>query len=316
MAWFIQTIPNVVERLVNRIESPAIQDLFVRLITTEHPGQSGVIEWLAEQGLISRLVDFLSPQYPPTLHVIASDLLRGIIGVCAPAPFDPATVVDENAGPGGPNSKNNRLIRDLVSEESISKMTGFMLDDIELSDMNWKGLNGEGAEPSPADPFVVHPLPSISSATSSLSHVCMILVELIRRNNTDYSEPHLFHTLRLRLMKVRDQQVKNHAETGRTSAVDAADKADMETAMMEISPKMGIVHLGRLLTKIIDRFGELHRFLLEPRSHVSRIKAGVATFVEIDLTLLGPGNIPFIAKSTDGRTVQNHRDLRRAIAQL
>lgn len=269
MFWFIQTIPNVVERLINRIESPAIQDLFVRLITTEFHGQSTVIEWLAEQGLVNRLTNFLSPEYPPTLHVIAADLLKGIISVCAPAQFDPATVVDGHSGPGGPGSKNNRLIRDMVSEECISKMTGFMLDDIELSDKDWKGLNGEGAEPSPADPFVVHPLPSISSASSSLSQCSMVLVELIRRNNSDFSEPHLFHTLRNRLMTLRNQQLKDHAENGRTSAVDAADRDAMEDAMSEISPKMGIVHLGGLLAKMIDRFGDLHRFLLEPRSQVS-----------------------------------------------
>lgn len=273
MFWFIQTIPNVVERLINRIESPAIQDLFVRLITVEHSCQFAVIEWLAEEGLASRLIDFLSPEYPPTLHVIAGDLLKGIISVCAPAPFAPATVADENAGPGGPNSINNRLIREMVSEESIAKLTGFMLDDIELSDRDWKGLNGEGGEPSPADPFVVHPLPSTSSASSSLSQICTVLVELIRRNNSDYSEPHLFHTLRTRLMTLRDQQLKNHAENGRTSAVDAADRNAMEDAMEEISPKMGIVHLGGLLTKIIDRFGDLHRFLLAPRSQVSQIWA-------------------------------------------
>ena len=312
MFWFIRTIPDVVERLINRIESPAIQDLFVRLITAEHNGLPGVTEWLAEQGLISRLIEFLSPQYPPTLHVIAADLLKGIVGVCAPSPsFDPSAVAEENAGPGGPGSKNNRLIREMVSEESIDKMTGFMLDDIELSDRDWKGLNGEGRESSPADPFVVHPLPSIASASSSLSQICMVLVELIRRNNSDYSEPHLFHSLRTRLMSLRNQQLQSHSENGRTTAVDAADREAMEIAMLEISPKMGIVHLGGLLRKIIDRFGELHRFLLEPRSQVSLNSAGPAPIQEgvgntTDMSDLDPSILIFGFETTHDGTIPDY----------
>lgn len=276
MFWFIQTIPNVVERLINRIESPAIQDLFVRLISAEHNGVFGVTEWLAEEGLITRLIAFLSPEYPPTLHVIAVDLLKGIVSVCAPVPFDPqGGNAEEQAGPGGAGgSKNNRLIREMVSEESVASLIGFMLDDIGLSDRNWKGLNGEGAEPSPADPFVVHPLPSISSASSSLSQICMLLVELIRRNNSDFSEPHLFHTLRNRLMTVRTQymqtqQQESGGDGGERTTSDSDERELMEHAMLDLSPKMGIVHLGGLLSQLIDRFGDLHHFLLEPRSQVS-----------------------------------------------
>lgn len=275
MVWFIQTIPNVVERLVSRIESPAIQDLFVRLISAEHNGVFGVTDWLANEGLITRLIGFLSPEYPPTMHVIAADLLKGIVSVCAPVPFDPTGGnAEEQAGQGGgAGSKNNRLIREMVSDESISSMISFMLDDVGLSDRNWKGLNGEGADPSPADPFVVHPLPSISSASSSLSQICMLLVELIRRNNSDFSEPHLFHTLRNRLMTIRSQQLESQSEGGEGGGsggdAEADERAAMETAMSEISPKMGIVHLGGLLTQVIDKFGGLHQFLLEPRSQVS-----------------------------------------------
>lgn len=278
MVWFIQTIPNVVERLVTRIESPAIQDLFVRLISAEHNGVFGVTDWLANEGLITRLIKFLSPEYPPSMHVIAADLLKGIVSVCAPVPFDPTGGnAEEQAGQGGgAGSKNNRLIREMVSDESVSNMIGYMLDDVGLSDRNWKGLNGEDVDPSPADPFVVHPLPSISSASSSLSQICMLLVELVRRNNSDFSEPHLFHTLRNRLMTIRTQQLQTQSESGGEGATgggaaEGDERAAMEEAMEEISPKMGIVHLGGLLTKVIERFGDLHHFLLEPRSQVSRI---------------------------------------------
>jgi SIT4-associating protein SAP185/190 len=148
----------------------------------------------------------------------------------------------------------------MVSAESVSTMVGFMLDPIELTDRDWKGLDGDAS--SPADPFVVHPLPSIASASSSLSQICMIMVELIRRNNSDFSEPHLFHTLRNRLMTIKAERVNAGGDQG-------DDRVIMEQAMADISPTLGIVHLGPLITQITTRFEELFNHLLEPRSQVS-----------------------------------------------
>lgn len=242
------------------IESPAIQDLFIRLISAEE-GVSGIIDWLATEGFVKRLIALLSPEYPPTTHIIAADLLKITISICAPQTqvFNPqGGNAQEQAGPG--QSKDNRLIRDMVSAESVSTMVGFMLDPIELTDRDWKGLDGDSS--SPADPFVVHPLPSIASASSSLSQICMIMVELIRRNNSDFSEPHLFHTLRNRLMTIKAERVNAGSDQG-------DDRVIMEQAMADISPTLGIVHLGPLITQITTRFEELFNHLLEPRSQVS-----------------------------------------------
>lgn len=255
MIWFIQTIPNVVERMVQQIESPAIQDMFVRLITTEE-STPGIIEWLSTEGLVPRLIAYLSPNYPPTSHVIAADLLKITISICAlqTQPFNPAGGNAQEQAGGG-QSKDNRLVRDMVSETSISTMLGYMLDDIKLTDKDMK------VEDSTSDPFTVQPLPSVSSASSSLTQICTVLVELIRRNNSDFSEPHLFHTLRNQLMSVKSQQLSS-------GAVHADDRAAMEVVMTELSPKLGIVHLGSLITQITARFSQLFAFLLEPRSQV------------------------------------------------
>jgi SIT4-associating protein SAP185/190 len=262
MVWFIQTIPNVVERMMQHIDSPAIQDMFLRLISAEE-GVSGIIEWLASEGLVKRLIALLSPEYPPTTHVIAADLLKITIHICAPQtqPFNPnGGNAQEQAGPG--QSKDNRLLRDMVSEESISTMVGFMLDNLDLTDRDWKGLDENNV--SPADPFVVHPLPSVTSASSSLAQICTILVELIRRNNNDFSEPHLFHTLRNRLMTIKAERLSSGAGQGED------ERAIMADAMAEISPTLGIVHLGALVTQITARFGELYQHLIEPKSQVSQ----------------------------------------------
>jgi SIT4-associating protein SAP185/190 len=256
MILFLQTIPNVVERMVQLIDSPAIQDLFIRLISAEET-VSGVIEWLSSEGLVRRLIAYLSPHHPPTSHVIAADLLKITISICAPKThsFNPdGGNAEEQAGGG--QSKDNRLIRDMVSESNVATMMGFMLDDLELSDQDWKGTD------SPSDPFIVHPLPSISSASSSLTQICAILVEVIRRNNSDFSEPHLFHTLRNQLMTIKSQQLSS-------GAVNVDNRESMEAIMAELAPKLGIVHLGAVIAQITARFNQLFAFLLEPRSQVS-----------------------------------------------
>ncbi|WWD19174.1 hypothetical protein CI109_103632 [Kwoniella shandongensis] len=287
MVRFIQSLPNIVERIVARIASPAVQDILIRIVSSEEGGVTGVIDWLADEGLIPKLIELLSPHHSTATHIVAAEVLKSIITLCAPTPFNPhgGNAMEQQAGQGvqPPGTRDNRLIRELISETSVNTMIGFMLDDIELTDNEWKGLNSESeggdSGPSPADPFVVHPLPSVASATSSLSHVCNILVEVIRRNNSDFSEPHLFHTLRNRLMGVRMQPNENGGQESNAATEEGKDvppeteqereekeRRHMEEALVDMSSKMGIVHLGHLLDVISDKFGALHKFVLQPRS--------------------------------------------------
>nr|XP_018261596.1 uncharacterized protein I303_06036 [Kwoniella dejecticola CBS 10117]OBR83754.1 hypothetical protein I303_06036 [Kwoniella dejecticola CBS 10117] len=279
MIRFIQSIPNVVERILSRIASPAVQDVLLKIVSAEEGGVTGVIDWLADEGLIPRLLEFLSPHHSTSIHTTVADVLKQIIAFCTPTPFNPqgGNMMEQQAGQGqNTGSRDNRLIRELMSESSVKMLIGFMLDDLELSDSDWKGVNGGGEETedrtaSPLDPFVVHPLPSIASATSSLTHICSILVEVIRRNNSDFSEPHLFHTLRNRLMSVRTQPNGNghgdkDVEMETEQEREEKDRRYMEEALADMSSRMGIVHLGHLLDLISQKFDKLHRFVREPRS--------------------------------------------------
>ena len=274
MCNFIKTLPNIVERLIAKISSPAIQDLLIRLISSEELGATGMIEWLASEGLIPRLLVFLSPHYSPNMNTIAGELLKSIITLCAPSPFNPAGGNAAEQQPGqlpGPNGpKDNRLVRELVSEASVSTMVGFMVDDVELSDSDWLGLAEGDFPPNAADPFVTHPLPSVASAASSLSQICNILVELIRRNNSDFSEPHLFHTIRNRLMGLHTGPPVGE---DRSEAEEEAEHEQMEKAMVELSGKMGIVNLRHVLTDICEHFGQIHDRLVSPVSQKRSISA-------------------------------------------
>lgn len=272
MIHFIQTIPDVIPRLIAQIHSPAIQDILIRLISAEEAGVPGVIQWLAEEHLVTRLISFLSPLHPPHVHVLATELLKNIITLCAPPPFNPlgGNMQEQQSAQGASGNRDNRMVRELVSEESIRRLVGYMLDPLELSDIAWQGLNGDG-KPHPADPFIVHPLPSVASASSSLSNISTIFVELIRRNNSDFAEPHLFHTLRNRLINMRMEQ---GAPLGQMEEGDKEDqdRERMEEAVKGMSEAMGIVHLRSLLDILCERFERLNQLLLEPRAQVSRLK--------------------------------------------
>jgi SIT4-associating protein SAP185/190 len=219
--------------------------------------------------LVERLISFLSPLQPPHIHVLATELLKNIITLCAPPPFNIGPNIQEQQSAQGPagGSRNNQMVRELVNEASIRQLIGYMLDPLELSDHEWPGLNNDGT-PHPSDPFIVHPLPSTASAASSLSHISTIFVELIRRNNSDFAEPHLFHTLRNRLMNMRMEAGAplGHMEEG---DAEAQDRARMEEAVKGMTEAMGIVHLRSLLDILCERFDRLNTLLREPRSQVS-----------------------------------------------
>ena len=63
-----------------------------------------------------------------------------------------------------------------------------------------------------ANPYDQPASPSIASATSSLCNGINVLIELIRKNNSDFSEPHLFHTTRNRLIILQQQQRERRSE--------------------------------------------------------------------------------------------------------
>lgn len=63
MLAFVQSLPNVFQKIVNHLETPAITDLLLTLIRMEEvlPEESSSIEWLNEQGLLDKLISKLDP---------------------------------------------------------------------------------------------------------------------------------------------------------------------------------------------------------------------------------------------------------------
>lgn len=271
MVRFIQSLPNIVERMVAQIESPAVQDMLARIIQTEEAGVSDVMSWLSEQRLVPRLLELLSPEHPPATHQLVADLLKGIISVSAPnSSFNPqgGNAMEQQGGLQGSATRDNRLVRELTNKESIEVLVRYLTENVEATDKGWKGLDTEDGSKHRSDPFVIHPLPSIASTISSLCYVCNVIVEVIRRNNSDLAEPYLFNTLRNRLMSIQSEQmqVEIAPDAMPDDATEDASRRKMEEALPELSDKLAIVHLGNLVAALTERFGLLQKLLSEPRS--------------------------------------------------
>ncbi|KAH7343684.1 SIT4 phosphatase-associated protein-domain-containing protein [Rhizoctonia solani] len=303
MLAFIKSIPDVVNRMLAHIESPPFVDLMFRIIQLdENPGNIGVMEWLSSQNFIPNLVDRLSPRYPPSVHLVVTDLLKGIISWTN----RPVT---------------NRFVRELASTSIVETMVGFMLDDapfglpieevLQAAEERQKGAPEEvtltvpsdfagppGAglrfiSPTPpSDSSAAHvespSFPNAESATSSVTHIVSIFVELIRKNNSDYFEPYLFHTLRNRLMQIQQQHLDEMHELGvdmdtTQRAQEERERERLERGMADMVDHLGIVHLGRFLRILAKRLPDFQELLRRPRSLNDYVPTSVGQLVPLTL---------------------------------
>ncbi|KAI6131908.1 SIT4 phosphatase-associated protein-domain-containing protein [Pisolithus thermaeus] len=248
MLAFIQSQPNIVERLLHHVEAPSIVDLLVRIVQLdEQPGGSGVLEWLSNEQLMGRLIGLLSPAHSSDVHVVVSELIKGIISMAAPSPGAGLTDGLQNL------PASNRFARELARRESVDTLVGYIL--YEFKEKPPTERYADDGQHNDHSNTLGHDLPDIHSATSSVVHSISILIELIRKNNSDYFEPYLFHTLRNRLIQVQQQ-------------LHGADNAReiLENAMREMVDRMGVVHLGPLLDVMSERLPNFQRYLRQPRS--------------------------------------------------
>jgi len=209
---------------------------------------------------MGRLVILLSPNYSPSIHTIVSDLLKTIISLATPSPGAGITDGLQN----GPAS--NLLVRELASKKRAETLVDYMLFDfspdtcntptaLEREDNRFKAdEHGLGHETEDC----ALPCPTYDSSISSIVQSMGLLVELIRKNNSDYFEPYLFHTLRNRLI-----QVQQHSHLTGDDVREA-----LEGVMRDMVNRMGVVHLGPMLQVLAARLGEFQKYLRVPRSLV------------------------------------------------
>ena len=151
----------------------------------------------------------------------------------------------------GPAS--NRFARELARHDNVSKLVDYILAD--YGPEPDEDLNDAMEEPRTPK---IQTLPTSASSASSVVLSISIIVELIRKNNSDYFEPYLFHTLRNRLIQIQ-QHLQTRSDDGRET---------LEQAMKEMVDKMGVVHLGAVLQIISERLDVFQQYLRKPRSTV------------------------------------------------
>jgi len=197
---------------------------------------------------MGRLTNLLSPNHTPSVHSVVTDLIKNIISMATPSPAAGLTDGLQNI------PASNRFARELAAKESISKLSEYMLHDFlpeshDTEAPEYEVQDDEGGT-------LAHP--TFESSISSVTHSIAVVVELIRKNNSDYFEPFLFHTLRNRLI-----QVQQHSQL---SGEDI--RGSLEQVMAEMVNRMGVVHLGPVLEVLASRISDFQKYLKAPRSLV------------------------------------------------
>ncbi|KAG8920175.1 hypothetical protein FRC01_000890 [Tulasnella sp. 417] len=257
MLEFIQSVPNVIDRLLSHIQSPPFVELIFRIVQLdEQPGNLGVIPWLSSQGLIPKLIDLLSPTQKPDIHLVAADFLKGIIALSSPSPSSfpvNPTTMSISGEPAAPLPISNKLARELARKDAIIKLVDYALAPLEKVPTS-AGSTEEAKETD---------VPAMENAVSSLVCIIPVFIELIRKNNSDFFEPYLFHTLRNRLIQIRQQQ-----QYSREDITEEQSREELENAMKEIAEHVGLVHLGELISTIGSRLEDFQKLLKAPRTSI------------------------------------------------
>ncbi|KAG8985982.1 hypothetical protein FRB90_004323 [Tulasnella sp. 427] len=254
MLEFIQSVPNVIDRLLNHIQSPPFVELIFRIVQLdEQPGNLGVVPWLSSQKLVPKLIDLLAPTQKPDVHLVAADFLKGVIALASPSPssfpLNPMSMSMSGGDAASALPISNKLARELARRDNITKLVDYALTAV-------LPRSNEGAAES--DVSVTE------GAVSSLACIIPVFIELIRKNNSDFFEPYLFHTLRNRLIQIRQQQQYSREET-----TEEQGREELEFAMKEISEHMGLVHLGELISIIGSRLEDFQKLLKAPRTSIA-----------------------------------------------
>lgn len=213
---------------------------------------SVVMQWLSSENLIGRLVDLLSPAHTSDMHTVVSELIKGILSMATASPGPGLTDGLQNG------VASNLFSRELARPESVSTLTDYILGDFSsLAEVESQTATLHGDDTDSCSSSTPE-LPNLESSVSSVIHSISVVIELIRKNNSDYFEPYLFHTLRNRLIHIQQQLAG--VENGR---------ARLEESMREMSDRMGVVHLGPLLEVMGDKLATFEKYLNRPRSLVS-----------------------------------------------
>lgn len=159
---FIRRQDDLVDTFLAKIEIPLLMDFFLKIIQTDKPDSpTGILGILSKQGLIPKLVEIIKPMeldlYDQEMlfrQTASTEFIKALVTISANSSL--AVDIDSNIGP-------NQLTRELA----LPKIISVMIKDIMLHRI--RGPDGK-----------------TYSYKFGVSNCVSILIELIRKNNSDY----------------------------------------------------------------------------------------------------------------------------------
>lgn len=285
---FLKHVPNLFPRMLRHLPyvSP-IFDVLVKLANTDesHP-QLGIIDWLHKAKLIPQVLELLDPVSSPIeAHAPASEFLRSLIAATSAAVAAKQQQQQQEAAKMGEihsdslglssgstswsNWPNNTLVRELASQATMDTLLGYMLDvqpsELSPSQTETPELHQSPSKTPTASTF---PLSSRSSSsrrasreaiTSSLLNSLTVIIDIIRKNNSDFTELQIFHFL---------ERTAGGSDVGERIGLEGEGEEGF--SLQDQGPSL--VDLEPLLRSITGRLGDLNRLLTHPRSDVSVVR--------------------------------------------
>ncbi|MBW0521060.1 hypothetical protein O181_060775 [Austropuccinia psidii MF-1] len=266
MIAFVKSYPNLIPKLLTHFNSSPIVDILIRIIQCEETVQ-GTIDWLIDStDFVELVISLLHPSRPPELHLITADFLKDVIAYCTnhpppnqstlnppakglptgsppPSTSEPSALtsassdlpspssggIAESSSPLNPSEEHpkmttTRLMRELSSPPVVSKLLSFGLD-----------------TPISEDDDVITKVTLASSLINALS----VLIDLIRRNNSDYSEHQL-------MLYFRDHPLWSQSD----------NSSQLSSSAFQDAPR--VVPLNGLLDAIGNRLADLQALIKSP----------------------------------------------------
>ncbi|PLW08492.1 hypothetical protein PCANC_22029 [Puccinia coronata f. sp. avenae] len=281
MMSFIRSYPNLIPKLLAHFNSSPIVDVLMRIIQSEQNSE-GTIDWLIDStDFVELIISLLHPSRSPDLHRTVAEFLKDLIAFCtnqvisnspsitpkvsAAGPPSSGSDVDPDLqqpvpGSAGPNTQQpsdasedhprfitTRLMRELSSSSVVSKLLSFGLD-----------------TPISEDDDVITNATLASSLINSLS----VVIDLIRRNNSDYSEHQL-------MVYLRDYPPPENAQDDDDDEEVSKNPKPLSDSAPRVVPLIG------LLNAIGDRLGDLQALIQSPRSSIKPLPTVVGLSVPL-----------------------------------
>lgn len=329
-------MPNFIPRMLAHLPyTTPIFDVIIKLINTDdtHP-QLHIIDWLHEADLIAQSIELLNPELETIeAHAPACDLLRGCVAAASAASAAKQQQQQQfqqsqhlNAA-GQPVQEfhhdpwltwpNMALVRDLASQRSIDRLLHFMLDASRPASIlsRSSALLAPVEDEEPVTPIATsftfpQARPSQASATSSLLHCLTLLIDIIRKNNSDFTE--------LQIMQYLERMGANLDDFS-DDEDDVGGEGEGEEGLhgtQQYGNGPSVVELGPLLVSVTRRLTDIQALLAKPRSDVSVLRrvVGECTDLDADNTSVDDAAGHRTTGTSDFRTISNMRTLRRVAA--